>query len=342
MAPDRRERTAGHTGRRAVLKGACGLLLPAAATACSGGTAGPSPSGPSTAPGTITPSRPAGSPTSPPLPRTRPWRPSPGDVRPEVKRRAVQVVEAIGTVPAGQSGAAAARRRVAALGLDPRLVDQAGPLLPDGSEAVLDIIDVQYGGLLADSASVLVVCAQSVRRADGSLAAGGTTVDVRLRRSQPRWTVTALHPARPAAAAAGLTSLARQVLADSRIGLPPASAADIRSGTVHASVLTAMLRLARNHRMDVSVVRSGHPLRVFGTTRPSDHPLGRAFDVWRIDGHSVVDPATPRSLTEAFMREAAAAGSYNVGGPSRPAGGTGDQFFADDTHRDHIHMGFTT
>ncbi|MFD7834155.1 hypothetical protein [Streptomyces sp. NPDC059761] len=47
-------------------------------------------------------------------------------------------------------------------------------------------------------------------------------------------------------------------------------------------------------RMSVSVVRSGHPLNVFGTGRPSDHPVGRAFDVWAVDGHPVVDPATPR------------------------------------------------
>ena len=41
----------------------------------------------------------------------------------------------------------------------------------------------------------------------------------------------------------------------------------------------AMLALARTYRLEVSVVRSGHPLDVFGTDRPSDHPRGRAFGV---------------------------------------------------------------
>ncbi|MEU7166575.1 hypothetical protein AB0A70_18305 [Streptomyces morookaense] len=132
------------------------------------------------------------------------------------------------------------------------------------------------------------------------------------------------------------------MLAHSRIRLPPAAEADIRSGTVHAGVLTALLHLADRYRMDVSVVRSGHPPDVFGTDRPSDHPKGRAVDVWRIDDRAVVDPATPRGLVEGFVRAAAAAGSYNVGGPYLLSGGaTADQFFSDDTHHDHVHIGFS-
>ncbi|WP_274917630.1 hypothetical protein [Streptomyces sp. WZ-12] len=249
------------------------------------------------------------------------------------------VVEAIGAWPAGERDAAMAR--VGALGLEPSLVDQAGALRPGGAEAVLEVVDAQYGGVLADSASVLVVCRQWVRRADGTVVAGGTTVDVRLRRASPRWTVTALHPARPGAPAAAPSSAAKRVVAAGpAIELPPAAAADVRSGAVHTSVLDALLELARKHRMAVSVVRSGHPLNVFGTDRPSDHPRGRAVDVWRIDGHAVVDPATPRRLVESFMRAAAAAGSYNVGGPIQLSGGAADQFFTDDTHRDHVHLGF--
>ncbi|MFK0296750.1 hypothetical protein ACIQU6_40640 [Streptomyces sp. NPDC090442] len=260
-------------------------------------------------------------------------------MQPEVKERAVAVVEAIGAWPAGERDAAMAR--VGALGLEPSLVDQAGALRPGGAEAVLEVVDAQYGGILADSASVLVVCRQWVRRGDGTVVAGGTTVDVRLRRASPRWTVTALHPARPGAPAAEPGGAAKRVLAAGpAIELPPAAAADVRSGAVHTSVLDALWELARTHRMAVSVVRSGHPLNVFGTDRPSDHPRGRAVDVWRIDGHAVVDPATPRRLVESFMRAAAAAGSYNVGGPIRLSGGAADQFFTDDTHRDHVHLGF--
>ncbi|MCC2275850.1 hypothetical protein LKL35_10530 [Streptomyces sp. ET3-23] len=306
-------------------------LLSAAALAAAAGCSGTRPH-----PG------PGGSTSSAALPRTTPWEPGPGEIRPDVELRAVQLVEALGTWSRGGAGTAPARTRTAALGLPADLAGQAGPLLAGADEAALQVTDAQYGGILADAASVLVVCRQWRRTGGGPAVAGGTTVDVRLARAQPRWTVTALHPADPGPPAPRLPDAARSVLAHSRIRLPPAAEVDIRSGTVHAGVLTALLHLADRYRMDVGVVRSGHPPDVFGTDRPSDHPKGRAVDVWRIDDRAVVDPATPRGLVEGFMRAAAAAGSYNVGGPCLLSGGaTADQFFSDDTHHDHVHIGFS-
>lgn len=238
------------------------------------------------------------------MPRVRPWTPSPGDVEPAAKTQAVRATE--------------------------RLLDRAGV------RSEVEVVDAQYGGILADSASVLVVC-RVYTAANGKVSRGGTTVDVRLRKSGRTWRVTAMHPAQPGPPAAHLSTSASRVLASQRITLPPASTADVRSGAVHDSVLTAMLRLAKNYRIGVSVIRSGHPLYVFGTSRLSDHPRGRAFDTWQIDGHAVVDPATPRALVTGYMRAAAAAGSYNVGGPYRLSGAT---YFSDATHHDHVHAGF--
>jgi hypothetical protein len=324
-------------GRRALLGALAGVALGAAG--CSGGTAPAAhPSHrprPSAAP--ATPS----APPTPGLPRTTPWRPTSAEVEPAAKLRAVQLVEAIGAWPDGHGGPAAARARVTALGLPAALADEAGPLRPAADQAALQVVDAQYGGILARSASVLVVCRQWTRRGR-TVAAGGTTVDVRLSRGSRGWTVDALHPAHPGPAARSLPAEVRAALSDDRITLPPAAVADLRSGQVHGSVAAAMLTLARTHRLEVSVVRSGHPLDVFGTSRPSDHPRGRAFDVWRIDGHAVVDPATPRGQIERFMREAAAAGSYNVGGPVLLSGGGPGQFFSDATHHDHVHIGFRT
>ncbi|MET9078786.1 hypothetical protein ABZX95_43235 [Streptomyces sp. NPDC004232] len=332
-------------GRRAVLVSLAGIAVagcsrhtpqPASRTARQSGTPAPSASRP--APASSSPS-PASASSA--LPHTTPWRPTSAEVQPAAKLRAVQLVEAIGAWAAGRGGAAAARARVAALGLPTGPVGQAGPLLPTADQAALQVVDAQYGGILSRSASVLVVCRQWTRHG-GTVRAGGTTLDVRLSASGGAWTVDALHPARPGPAARSLASDVRAALADDRIVLPPAAAADLRSGQVHSSVARAMLALARTYRLEVSVVRSGHPLDVFGTGRPSDHPRGRAFDVWRIDGHAVVDPATPRSLIERFMRDAAAAGSYNVGGPVLLSGGGADQFFSDATHHDHVHVGFRT
>ncbi|MFE7168569.1 hypothetical protein [Streptomyces sp. NPDC057616] len=327
---------ASRLGRRTVLLAASGLALGAAG--CS--TSHPHPAASRTR-STQAPGRQpsAGTSTPPAFPSAVAWRPSPADVDPQVKLRAVRLVEALGSWPAGDHGMAAARRRVSTLGLDPGLADSAKPLLATADEAVLRVVDAQYGGILADTGSVLVVCRQWTRRG-GTVTAGGTTVDVRLSRARPRWTVTALHPAAPGPALPSLPAAAHKVLDDARIGLPPAARADVRSGHIHPSVLRALLDLAGTYRMTVSVLRSGHPLYVFGTSRRSDHPRGRAFDVWQIDGRSVVDPATPRRLVESFMRDAAAAGSYNVGGPVLLSGRTPGQFFSDPTHHDHVHVGF--
>jgi hypothetical protein len=233
-----------------------------------------------------------------------PWRANPGDTKPWVKQVAVADIERRG----------------------------------NRGDAALQVVHAQYGGLLTESASVLVVCRQWRLLPAGVVRAGGSTYDVRVRRGSLRWQVTAVRPSRPGRPAAALSRPARRVLDSTRIALPPASEADVRSGQVRDSVLTALLDLSRSFRLGVSVVRSGHPLYVFGTDRLSDHPQGRAFDVWKINGRAVVDPTTPRQLVTDFMESAAAAGSYNVGGPylPRPA----PPFFTDATHHDHVHAGF--
>ena len=244
-------------------------------------------------------------PKSGPTPSVRPWHPDPSDVDPSAKVAAVRTIEARG-----------------------------------GSRSLVQVIDAQYGGILSDSACVLVVCRRWHRSRAGLRPAGGSTYDVRLIRSNGGWRVTAVHPSHPGPPAGSLTRAAREVLASPRIDLPPASRADVLSGQVHESVLTAMLTLSTRYRLGVSVVRSGHPIHVFGTSRLSDHPLGRAFDTWRIDGRMVVDTSTPRRLVEGYMEAAAAAGAYNVGGPYLL--GSPPQFFSDATHHDHVHAGFTT
>ncbi|GAA0627005.1 hypothetical protein GCM10009534_73570 [Kribbella sandramycini] len=201
---------------------------------------------------------------------------------------------------------------------------------------VVEVIDAQYGGILSTTASVLVPC-RVYSISGGRVVTGGTTVDVRLARSGGSWRVTATHPAQPGPAAKQMSALARRVLANEQILLPPASIADVRSGQVHDSVLTAMLELAKTYRIGVSVIRSGHPINVFGTDRPSDHPRGRAFDTWQVNDQAVVSPSTSRTLISAYMKASEAVGSYNVGGPVMLSGAA---YFSDRTHHDHVHAGF--
>ncbi len=240
------------------------------------------------------------------LPDVTRWHPSSNDVSPAAKLAAVRLIEAEG----------------------------------NRARSALQVVDAQYGGILTDAASVLVVCRSWHPTTSGEVGRGGSTYDVRLSRSSRGWEVTAVHPSHPGAPAFSHTTAARRVLASPRIDLPPAARRDILSGHVHDSVLAAMLQLSDSYDIGVSVVRSGHPIYVFGTNRLSDHPQGRAFDTWRINGRMVVDRDTPRGLVTGYMEAAAAAGSYNVGGPYLL--GSAPQYFSDNTHHDHVHAGFVT
>jgi hypothetical protein len=296
----------GQLSRRSVVLFGAGALLAGCSEQTDDST---SPATPTTrVPGITPPSRspnPSPTPTPAALPAVTSWHPDPNDIAPLCKLTAVRRVEADG----------------------------------NGPRQALEVIDAQYGGLLTDTASVLVVTRSWARSGDHVIA-GGHTFDVRLSRSADEWRVTSLRPSRPGSRAATLTVAARRVLASDRIVLPPASALDVRTGTIHDSVLRAMLTMSASFRIHVSVVRSGHPLHVFGTDRLSDHPQGRAFDTWAINGKAVVDARTPRSLVEDYMHAAADAGSYNVGGPYLL--GAAPQWFSDDTHHDHVHSGFAT
>jgi hypothetical protein len=260
-------------------------------------------------------------------------------VHPAVKRRAVRALLAVGTWSrAGGGSVPAASARLRALGVDPALAQQLRPLLGSGPAAVTRVVDAQYGGILASSSSVLAVLDQWRLDEAGHLQASGTTVDVRLVAASPLWRITEFRPAKPGPATSSLPESARAVLTNPRIRLPYAGRADVASGHVHASVLAALLDLSKRYVVDVSVVRSGHPIFVFGTNRRSDHPLGKAVDVWALDGRRIVDPRN-RAFTERAMRVAASLGPYQVGGPVDLDGG-GSQFFSDQTHQDHMHLGF--
>jgi hypothetical protein len=344
----------GWLDRRSLLLAGAGLL--AFGSACSGqdDSAGQSrrtalarSSTPPDSPAPSTPTLPTVSksaepPSGSPLPAVEPWSASAGDLEAGVKVAAADVVEAIGCWSAADGGRVQRARRVEHLGQPGRFGRAFYRSLDQRADAaVVEVIEAQYGGLLATTASVLVVCRQWWADRAGRIASGGTTVDVRLSRHQPHWQVTAVHPAVLPRPAHHVSPAAKAVLAEPRIELPPAARADVASGQVHESVLSAMLQLSRAFRIGVSVVRSGHPTYVFGTDRVSDHTYGRAFDTWQIDGRPVVDPATPRRLVTDYMVAAAKAGSYNVGGPYAMTYGA-TSFFSDATHHDHVHAGFAT
>lgn len=289
-------------------------------------------------PATPTSLSPTPSPTAtapaPHLPEVQPWRPSEGEVEPEVKLAAAGVIEALGTATTWRTPA----QRLEDIGAAPELAEQAAPLVPD-APAVVEIVYPQYGGLRDTSASVMTV-AEQTWLTDDQLRRRTLTIDVRLSRTTDRWAVTKLLPAEVIDVAELTLSGDVAALVDSpRLALPDAAVADLAGGVVDPRVIATLLQLSEEYEMSVSVFRSGHPRNVFGTDRVSNHTRGRAVDIWAINEVPVVAMTTTDPVLLGFITAARELGSDEIGAPVDPDG-PGGAHFADRVHRDHVHLGF--
>jgi hypothetical protein len=349
-------------GRRAVLLGAAAMgLVGCTEAAAPSGDATPAvgrgiPSPPrSTTTSTIatptiaTPTTATPSTTSapPPLPPGRVFPIAPNEPEPVAKERAVRLVEATSSWGPGGRDAVQVATRLAAQGVSgPRSGTFAAATAPfrgtsrsPGSEATSAVIAVQYGGLTATTASLLVTFEQWTRDASGAVVRGGAGADVRLTKEQGQWQVTEVFAATPAPPVQPVPALVQQVLSNQRIRLPPAAAADIAAGNLRPKPMQTLLALARDYDIDVSIVFKPHPDNVFATNRLSDHTRRRAWDVWAVNGQAVIAESTPDTLVDGFLHDAKDAGAYNLGGPRLLAGAG---FFSDRTHRDHCHVAFNS
>ena len=270
-------------------------------------------------------------------PRPIPGLPRRGEVSAAVKARATSLRRGRRQLDhRRRGGLAAARRRAAAAGHSPALADALAPLLGTGDAAVSIVRDAQYGGILGrlvERARRRRPVARPARRVRSWRAARRSTSDSSP--ASPRWRVTEALPARPGSPAASLTSTARKVLADTRIRLPHAARSDVLAGTVHDSVLSLLAALSREHVVDVSVLRSGHPLHVFGTSRTSDHPRGRAST----SGRSTTGRSSCPRTTRSPRQPCASAWPTAPTTSAARSGSSGRQYFSDRTHQDHVHLG---
>lgn len=93
--------------------------------------------------------------------------------------------------------------------------------------------------------------------------------------------------------------------------------------------------------MSVAVLRTGHPLNVFGTARLSEHAQGRAVDVWRIAGQPVVTTGAGAGPAGQVLRTALSDPRLSQAGS--PVGSDLDgagrrRSFVDLVHTDHLHL----
>jgi hypothetical protein len=274
------------------------------------------------------------------LPAVRPYRPLPQEVLPECKTAAVAAVSKALTWAESDGAEAAARLGGGDHGRQLALAFR--PLLRGEVASAMEPIYPQYGGLDDNraTASVMLVGRQLLLAEGASRPrAREFVVDVRLSRAGSRWAVTSARvgvpprPARPDAAA-------RELLTNGRIVLPEPARADVVSGGIGGEVTGLLNRLSSRWKLHVQVLRTGHPVNVFGTGRMSNHTRGRAVDIWAIDDTPLI--GSPRSLWEPVVIEAARLGATEIGSPALPRGRAGlpPVFFANATHADHLHLGF--
>ena len=340
-------------GRRAVLLGAAAVGLAGCTEAAAPGGAATAPAStgiPSPSSSTTTTATPTPTPTTtapPPLPASRVLPIAPNEPEPVAKERAVRLVEATSSWGPGGADEAQVAARLVAQGISgPRAAAFAAVTAPfrrtsssPSSEATSGVIAAQYGGLTATTGSLLVTFEQWTRDASGAVVRGGAGADVRVTKEQGQWQVTEVFAATPAPPVQPVPALVQQVLSNQRIRLPPAAAADIAAGNLRPKPMQALLALARDYDIDVSIVFKPHPDNVFATNRLSDHTRRRAWDIWAVNGQAVIAESTPDALIDGFLRAAKDAGAYNIGGP-RLLSGAG--YFSDRTHRDHCHIAFNS
>lgn len=275
------------------------------------------------------------------LPAVAPYVVLPGEMLPDCKQTAADVLTAALTWQQ-PAGGAQAPTRLRSVGGAAGVASGLAPLIEDHDASTVQISYPQYGGLSNNlrSASVMVVATQVFRaRGNDTVTSRQFIVDLRLERTTSRWRATKAILGEPPAQASEPAPGAAQILANSKLVLPDPARADVAAGLIDNRVLSMLEALSTRWELSVQVLKSGHPRNVFETGRPSNHTLGRAVDIWAIDGTPVINQQ--RSAWAAVMGEAARLGANEIGGPKDLDKKRGKRpYFTNMVHQDHLHLGF--
>lgn len=279
--------------------------------------------------------------TLPPLPVAVPYQLVPEEPGAEAKLAAARFIEAatnFGPDLADDETFGAALNATS----DPTtLATELAPLRPAGSTSVGQVVYPQMGGLLAERASVMVVLRQSVRTGS-TITESSRTIDVRVDRVDGLWKVTDVASiGEGASAGVNPPDPAAVALVDNvRVTMPDSARADLLSGRVDPRIVDLLTEVSRTHALDITVLATGHPPEVFGSTSESNHTAGRGVDIWSIDGRPVFEQRLDgASGAHDVVTAALAAGATEVGSPW-DLDGPGGASFSNELHQDHVHLAF--
>ena len=259
---------------------------------------------------------------------------------PATKQAAARVVLALTNYSATTTLAEIARTVTTNRTEQRALEHAAAPLFHRGATSTGTIVYPQMGGMTSDQASVMVVVRQSLRTATGARHVETRTLDVRLAKVGSAWRFVELASAggHPVPRPATLSAAARAVLDNPRIFLPDTARWDIYRGAISSTLLELMARIAARAPYAVTVLETGHPYDVFGTSHMSMHSAGRAVDINLYDGRHVVDQrstGSPAYHLVTWLMSQPQVGQ--VGSPWDMDGGAG-RSFTNGVHLDHIHI----
>lgn len=283
------------------------------------------------------------------LPAAARYAPLTGEQLPNLKRVAADFVQALATRAGGQRPEdllAGVGKLVVPGFATAAALRAAAPLFAE-PVAVGEIVYPQLSGLLplgpgAQQAGVMVVVRQRLMTSGGNSSEVVRVCDVRLTVVQGQWRVSELVSAggEPVDRPADLDPVATEVLDDPRIDLPDTCRWDVHAGRVSTDLLSVLSAAARVAPVGVTVLRSGHPPNVFGTSRISNHTAGRAVDLWRVGGEPVVGTGASAGPARSVLLAAAAdRRTRQTGSPiGSDLDGPGRRSFTDLVHHDHLHL----
>lgn len=278
-----------------------------------------------------------------PPPHAEPWEPTANEPQPDAKRMGALVAHLITNYEADSS-----------------LADVLATLPPasliDGLVSEVDVVHhpglwsrgtleyVQNGGHLNGRISLIVVIRQDIGFAGTSESQHTETrvMEVRLARDAANeWSLETIATTGgvPAERPADLSDVASAVVDHDRIDLPDTAAWDIYRGFIDRQLLQVMLDIAERTPYSVVVMQTGHSYNVFGTERVSNHSVGRAVDIYKLETDVVVDSHDTSSAFHALAEWIVARHDIReFGSPWRFPDAVAHTF-TNEVHHDHLHIG---
>ncbi len=202
----------------------------------------------------------------------------------------------------------------------------------------------QLGGHLDGQISIMVVVRQDLG-VEGNEEPERTetrTMDVRLVRAESGlWAFEEIASTggQPVEPPADLAPLVAAVVDNPRIDLPESAIWDIYSGHTDHVLLQTMLDLAERSPYSVVVLHTGHPHYVFGTPRLSNHTVGRAVDIYKVESELVIDSHDVTSSVYALSEWLVSRSDIKEFGSPWRFNDAVAHTFTNEVHHDHIHVG---